>query len=99
MQRRWWGLWRNGRKWRNYKFSLGVPTTNVDGTPLTDLAGYKVYVGTASGAYGTSIKVGNVATYILSGLTSGQTYYIAVTTYDYDNNESDYSNEVSGPAK
>jgi len=76
-----------------------APTTNVDGSPLTDLAGYKVYVGTAPGTYGTSVNVGNVTTYILSGLTSGQTYYIAVTAYDYDNNESDYSNEVSGPAK
>ncbi len=76
-----------------------APTTNVDGTPLTDLAGYKVYVGTAPGTYGTSGNVGNVTTYILSGLTSGQTYYIAVTAYDSDNNESDYSNEVSGPAK
>jgi ABC-type glycerol-3-phosphate transport system substrate-binding protein len=28
-----------------------APTTNVDGTPLTDLAGYKVYYGTALGNY------------------------------------------------
>jgi ABC-type glycerol-3-phosphate transport system substrate-binding protein len=26
-----------------------APTTNVDGTPLTDLAGYKVYYGTSLG--------------------------------------------------
>lgn len=27
------------------------PTTNVDGTPLTDLGGYKIYYGTSSGNY------------------------------------------------
>jgi len=79
-----------------------APTTNVDGSPLTDLAGYKVYVGTATGVYGNSIDVGtaiqsgNTVTYSLSGLTPGQTYYIAVTAYDIENNESTYSNEVTG---
>ena len=77
-------------------------TTNEDGSPLTDLAGYKVYVGTATGVYGNSIDVGmatqsgNTVTYSLSGLTPGQTYYIAITAYDIDNNESPYSNEVIG---
>ncbi len=28
-----------------------APTTNVDGTPLTDLAVYKIYYGTALGNY------------------------------------------------
>ncbi|MGB9700611.1 MAG: InlB B-repeat-containing protein [Thermodesulfobacteriota bacterium] len=64
----------------------------------SDLAGYKVYYGTSSGNYGTPINVGNVTTYTISDLTAGQTYYIAVTAYDTYNNESDYSNEVSGPA-
>ncbi len=62
----------------------------------SDLAGYKVYYGTTSGNYGSPINVGNVTTYTLNGLTSGQTYYIAVTAYDTSNNESDYSGEVSG---
>ncbi len=69
------------------------PTTNADGTPLTDLAGYKVYYGTESGNYSQSIDVGNVTTYTVSGLTNGQTYYFAVTAYDTSGNESDYSNE------
>jgi hypothetical protein len=60
-----------------------------------DLAGYQVYYGTASGNYGYSIDVGNVATYTLMGLTQGVTYYIAVTAYDSADNESAYSNEVS----
>jgi hypothetical protein len=62
-----------------------------------DLVGYRVYYGKASRTYGTPIDVGNITTYTLTGLTSGQTYYIAVTSYD-PSNESDYSNEVSGTA-
>ena len=65
----------------------------------TDLAGYMVYYGTASTTYETSIDVGNVTTYTLTGLTEGQTYFIAVTAYDTADQESDSSDEVSGPAK
>lgn len=70
------------------------PTTNMDGTPLTDLGGYKAYWGTTSGNYGSVISVGNVLTYTTTGLPDG-TYYFAVTAYDIAGNESDFSNEVS----
>ena len=63
-----------------------------------DLAGYKVYWGKTSRTYEESIDVGNVTTYVLPGLTKGETYFIAVTAYDTENNESDFSNEVSGAA-
>jgi hypothetical protein len=69
-----------------------------DSNTASDLAGYRVYYGTASKAYGSPIDVGNVTTYTLTGLPSGQTYFIAVTAYDTSNNESGYSNEVSGTA-
>ena len=78
-----------------------APTTNSDGTALTaltDLAGYKVYYGTASGVYGTPTDAGNVTTYSLTGLTKGTTYYVAVTAYDTSNNESVKSTEGSGAA-
>jgi hypothetical protein len=61
-----------------------------------DLSGYRVYYGTAPRSYGTPINVGNVTTYTLGGLTSGQTYFIAVTAYDSSGYESGFSNEVSG---
>ena len=67
-----------------------------DANSEPDLAGYQIYYGTASRSYRYSIDVGNVTTYTLLGLTQGVTYYIAVTAYDSSNNESDYSNEVSG---
>ena len=74
--------------------SWDVPTTNSDGTSLTDLAGYTIYYGTASGDYSQSINVGNVTTYTVP-ISIGGTYYFAVTAYDTTGNESDYSNEVT----
>lgn len=67
-----------------------APTTNVDGTPLTTLAGYKVYYGTTPGVY-TSLVIGDVNSYQIVGLTKGQTYYFTVTAYDTYGNESDYA--------
>lgn len=74
------------------------PTTNADGTPLTDLAGYKIYYGTSSGNYTKVIDVGDVTTYKVEGLNPG-TYYFTVTAYDISGNESGYSNEVSKTIK
>ena len=67
----------------------------------TDLAGYKIYYGvTQGGPYNSpgspKIIVGNITTYKLTDLTPGQTYYVVATAYDTSNNESGYSNEVSG---
>ena len=71
-----------------------APTTNTDGTLLTDLAGYKIYYGTSSGNYTSVIDVGNATTYTASNLSSGA-YYFAVTSYDISGTESAYSNEAS----
>src|SRR5437773_12292233 len=62
----------------------------------SNLAGYKVYYGTSSHSYQTSIDVGNQTTYIVTGLLAGQTYYFAVTAYNTSHAESGYSNETSG---
>src|SRR5512139_1743420 len=69
-----------------------------DANQESDLAGYKVYYGTASRSYGAPINVGNVTTYTLTGLSAGQTYYLALTAYDTANNESNQSNEANGVA-
>jgi len=60
----------------------------------SDLGGYKVYYGTITKAYTLPIDAGNVTTFNLTGLTQGQTYYIAVTAYDTSYNESGFSIEV-----
>ena len=58
------------------------------------VAGYKVYYGTGSRAYKTSLDVLNVTSYAVTGLTDG-TYYFAVTAYDTSGVETGYSNEIS----
>lgn len=73
--------------------SWNAPTMNTDGTPLTDLAGYKVYYGTKPRTYTNSIVIGNVTKYTIN-LASG-TYYFTVTAYDSTGLESTFSNEAS----
>ena len=73
-------------------------TLEWDAVNFPTLSGYRVYYGTASGAYlqasGTGINVGNVTTFTVTGLGNGARYFFAVTAYDSSNNESGYSNEV-----
>jgi hypothetical protein len=79
----------------NITLSWNAPTTNADGTTLTDLSGYKIYYGMESYFYSDSVTVGNVTTYQLANLTEGQTYYFTVTAIDTSGNESGYSNQSS----
>jgi len=68
-----------------------------DASKMGDIAGYKFYYDTDSSGYpyANSVDLGNVVTKSLTGLTTGKTYYVAVTTYDTDGNESWYSKEVA----
>jgi chitodextrinase len=59
-----------------------------------DIAGYKIYYGTASLKYTASLNAGNQTTYTVTGL-GNQTYYFAVTAYNLAGSESTYSVEVS----
>ena len=56
--------------------------------------GYKVYYGTKSGAYDSSIDVGNTISYKIDALQAGTIYYLAATAYDSNGNESDVSEEL-----
>lgn len=58
------------------------------------VTGYKVYIGMASGQYGSGIAVGNVLTYTVTGLAKGVTYYFVATAVS-STGESGYSNEIS----
>lgn len=60
-----------------------------------DLAGYRVYYGTASGAYDFNLDAGNATTVEIGGLNAGSTYYFIVTAYDASGNESAPADEVS----
>lgn len=72
------------------------PTANEDGTPLTDLAGYRIYYGTAPGDYGEVIELSSpgVTSYVIDGLAPG-TYYLAMTSFNSAALESRFTPEVS----
>jgi hypothetical protein len=61
----------------------------------SDLAGYKVYMGTSAGTYTLPIDVGNTTTHKVIGLLPGKTYYFTVTAYNAEGSESTHSNEAS----
>jgi hypothetical protein len=69
------------------------PTARTDGTPLTDLAGYKVHYGTTLGSYPNVIVINNagVTTYVVENLAPA-TYYFVTTAFDITGAESDFSN-------
>lgn len=72
------------------------PTENVDGSALTNLAGYDIHYGTTSGNYTQKVAVSNpgLATYVVTNLTPG-TYYFSVAAVNSDGTESPLSSEVS----
>ena len=71
-----------------------APTENVDGSTLTDLAGYVIYWGTTSRSYSGSHTINSpTATQWEASMAPGA-YYFAMTAFDAENNESGYSNEV-----
>jgi hypothetical protein len=53
-----------------------------------EVTGYKVYYGAISGQYGGVEDAGDAPEAALTGLTNGNTYYIAVSAYDSAVNES-----------
>ena len=69
-----------------------------DAVTHPSLAGYRVYYGTAPGVYlqsaGQGLNVGNVTTYMVTGLASGRRYYFAAKAVSTSNSESAFSNEV-----
>ena len=69
-----------------------APALNSDGSPLTDLAAFKVYWGTTQGAYSQSTKIASATarTYTVNGLTTGKWYFV-VTALNSTGDESPYS--------
>ena len=79
-----------------------------DPSPSEGVIGYKAYYGPSSANYTETKDLGNVTQAKLTGLRTGNIYFIVVTAYDdegtvlgswdSEDNESGYSNEVSGTA-
>lgn len=83
---------------RSASLSWGASSSNVDGTSMNDLAGYRVYYGTSSGNYTNSVDIGIANSVVIDNLTPGSVYYFVITAYDSSGNESGYSAEVSKTA-
>ena len=78
-------------------------TNNVDGSALTDLAGAKVYYGTASSNYTVIVNVpggvpGGAGSKTITGLKAGTTYFFNGTAYNVAGAESDFCEQVSKKA-
>ncbi len=73
-------------------------TLTWDTSTADDIAGYKIYYGNSSRNYNSIVDVGNQTSYTISDLVDGNTYFIAVTAYDMNGNESGFSKEKSDVA-
>ena len=78
------------------ELNWNAPTSNEDGSTLTDLAGYKIYWGTDPGVYTDSVTIDNpsVTTYIVGNLTPGE-YEFAATSFNASGVESRYSDPAT----
>ncbi len=72
--------------------SWTAPTQNIDGSPLTDLAGFRVYHGNSANALTdvTQLPSSSVTTYVYSQLAQGA-HYFAVAAYNTSGVESTLS--------
>lgn len=72
-----------------------APQENVDGTPLTDLAGYRIYYGNASEQYDHQLDVNGAGTMtaVIDNLSPGA-WYFAATALNSTGLESAFSNEA-----
>jgi hypothetical protein len=86
------------------KLAWDVPTLNADGSPLTDLAGYRLTFcvgGTCNpNVGGTDITpdLGLVTTYLHTGLTPGTDYRYAIRAKDSSGELSTFSYQAEGRA-
>jgi len=75
--------------------SWTAPTTNSDGSALTNLAGYRIHYGTTSAmTQVVQVASAGITTYVLGNLSSG-TWYFAVSAYTSAGAEGGLSNTAS----
>ena len=72
--------------------SWTAPTQNVDGSPLSDLAGYNIYYGLSEGQYDNVVSVDNpgLTTFVVENLAPN-TYFFVATAVNSSGVESDRS--------
>ena len=71
------------------------PTLNVDGTTLTNLAGFEIYYGDVSGQYAYSVSVGSpsITSAVIENLVLA-TWYFAIKAVTSSGTRSDFSSQV-----
>jgi hypothetical protein len=76
--------------------SWNAPTERTDGSPLTDLAGFRVYFGNSLDdlRYVIDVRDAGARSWVVDNLTSG-TWYFAATALDTTGAESSRSNTTS----
>lgn len=74
-----------------------APTTNEDGSVLTDLAGYKLFFGTSANNLNTMVRIDNpsITTYVVENL-GPNTYFFSATSFNSRGIEGDLSDTSSG---
>jgi centrosomal CEP192-like protein len=89
--------------------SWTAPSTNTDGSPLGDLAGYRIYLGTSSpqcpgsgflavASPTRSPQAGQTISQPVTALSGGTTYFARITAVDTAGTESPCSSVASGVA-
>jgi hypothetical protein len=80
---------------RTFPLAWEPPTANEDGSPLTDLAGYRIHYGMLPGDYTETVELPapGLTEYVLANLAHGR-YYVAMTAVNSLAMESRYSEEV-----
>src|SRR5690606_5102868 len=78
------------------ELTWAAPTENIDGSPLTDLAGYRFYWGTQPDDFSNSITIDSpgIVTYVLEDLVPA-TYYFSATAVNAEGAESDPSDTTT----
>ena len=71
-----------------------IPVLEWDSIPDPSIAGYNLYRGTKSRSYYQVVDVEDKTRVELTGIDPGTTYYFAITAYNSDRVESDFSDEV-----
>ena len=90
------GIIRTGTGSGSVELSWQPPTENADGSTLSDLSGYNIYVGTSSNNFEyREIRLDNpgLTAYVVENLEPG-TYYFAATAFNSSGVESAFSGEV-----
>src|SRR5215469_9411932 len=76
--------------------SWDAPTSNTNGTALTDLSGYRIYYGASEDDMVKTVQITNVGiqTYLIENLEAG-TWYFAIRALSSEGTESPLSDVVS----